>query len=150
VSGDRANGIDLLQSRKILIAGNQIGTDHDGAALGLGNAANGIFINQSSSITVGGASAAGRNTISRNLASGLFVSGTGAGQDGNLIGSNFIGVGGPSGSVPIPNSNVGIILSNTNANQVTSNAVSANLLYGILLANTAGDNRISGNMIGTD
>ena len=105
ISGNHADGIDVLQSTGILIAGNAIGTDAQGFSdLGnpttdLGNAADGIFINQSDQVTVGGTATGAGNTISGNHASGVFISGTVAVSGGgttsnqNVIEGNRIGVG---------------------------------------------------------
>ena len=54
ISGNRANGIDLLDSTAIAIQGNMIGTDTAGTATGLGNASNGIFLNNSNENSIGG------------------------------------------------------------------------------------------------
>ena len=114
----------------------------------LGNAGSGVFLNGSSSVTLG--TTGSGNTISGNLASGVFISGAGGSATDNSIQGNFIGVGGLDGNIPIPNSDVGIVLSDTSANTISGNVISANLLDGVLLANTAVNNSISGNMIGTD
>ena len=82
ISGNHANGVDLLDSQQVLIAGNQIGTNTNVRAPpaipgnDFGNAANGVFVNQSEQITIGGTTSAARNIISGNHSSGVFVSGT--------------------------------------------------------------------------
>ena len=168
VSGNHANGIDLLQSSGILIEGNDIGTDSQGfslpgdTALDLGNAADGIFINQSNRVMIGGIAAGTGNTISGNHASGVFISGTvsnsgsGTTSDQNVIEGNWIGVGRRQGqTVAVPNAVAGIILSNADSNTIggvsgAGNVVSGNSLDGILLVNDARDNVVEGNAIGTD
>jgi hypothetical protein len=162
ISGNHANGIDLLNSSAILITNNLIGTDvHGAGAFGnpgrdFGNASNGIFINQSNGITVGGNSGAARNLISGNHASGIFLSGTTALPSmGNLIVGNSIGLD-STGENAVPNAVAGIILSNADDNQIggtgqgQANVISGNQLDGILLVNVAQNNSISGNLIGTD
>ena len=52
VSGNQANGIDLFQSQKVTITGNMIGMGVNSSSTsslpeGIGNAANGVFIDQS-------------------------------------------------------------------------------------------------------
>ena len=105
ISGNHANGIDMQQAAAILIEGNHIGTDPNGsskpgdATFDLGNAADGIFINQSNSISVGGIAAGAGNTISGNHASGVFISGVVVDANGdtnannNVIAGNEIGIG---------------------------------------------------------
>ena len=72
ISGNHANGVNLLNSSSILIVGNHIGTNATGfskpgdATLDLGNASNGVFINQSNNVTVGG-TASGPETSSRAI-----------------------------------------------------------------------------------
>ena len=69
------------------VLGNYIGTDKNGVAV-LGNSANGVFIAYSSTNTVGGATAAGRNVISDNDGSGVSI--FGAVAMGNRVLSNSI------------------------------------------------------------
>ena len=61
ISGNRANGIDLLNSSQVSIIANMIGTEADGnVATGnvtLGNSSNGVFLNESSNNTIGGSTA---------------------------------------------------------------------------------------------
>ncbi len=76
ISGNRANGINLLDSSDVIILKNEIGTDVNGQLATLGNNSNGIFINGSSEITVGGTnSSTDQNIISGNKASGILISG---------------------------------------------------------------------------
>jgi streptogramin lyase len=76
ISGNRANGINLLDSSNVVILENEIGTDISGSSANLGNDSNGIFINGSSDVTVGGTDGAtDRNIISGNLATGILISG---------------------------------------------------------------------------
>jgi parallel beta-helix repeat protein len=168
ISGNDADGVDVLDSSAVLISGNEIGTSSQGssnageARLDLGNASDGIFINQSSSITVGGITNSARNIISGNHASGVFISGTlSTTSSKNLIEGNWIGVGGsPGPTAAVPNAIAGIILSNADDNIIggatktpgtgPGNVVSGNSLDGIVLVNDAQGNTIEGNLIGTD
>jgi parallel beta-helix repeat protein len=180
ISGNHANGINLLKSiaspvsgHGVLIEGNFIGTNAQGNdndqtnpknQLDFGNAGQGIFVNQSGSVTIGGtagtvgglAPGAG-NVVSGNHGSGIFFSGTSATATsmGNVAEGNFIGVD-STGSVMIANAVAGIVLSNADSNVIggtdahSGNVISGNRLDGILVANNARNNSISGNVIGTN
>ena len=170
ISGNRGNGVDVLRTSSIVIAGNEIGTDAQGFSLpgsatsDLGNASNGIFINQSSQITVGGTAPNAGNVVSSNHASGVFISGLVVDAQGdtnatqNVVEGNRIGVGvGTQGqTTAVPNAVVGVILSNAGSNTVggtaagAANVISGNSLDGILLVNDAIGNAILDNLIGTD
>ncbi|WP_165226810.1 right-handed parallel beta-helix repeat-containing protein [Aquisphaera insulae] len=159
IAGNRANGIDLLQSRNVVVQGNWIGTNSANAR-GLGNSSNGIFINGSSENTIGGDVAAASNVIAGNLASGIFIS---EGSDAssstrleatrNQIRNNLIGLGmkpDSNGNLTNPNRVSGLVISGGTYNEVSGNTISGNLLYGILLANNADYNTLELNYIGTD
>ncbi|MCA1685071.1 MAG: right-handed parallel beta-helix repeat-containing protein, partial [Planctomycetia bacterium] len=88
-----------------LIEGNFIGTDATGAAA-LGNAAQGVYLLDSPSNTVGGTSAAAGNVISGNLGNGVRVGGAAA--TGNLIEGNLIGTN--AGGAAIANALDGVLL----------------------------------------
>ena len=130
ISGNRADGIDLLNSAYVLIAGNFVGVNANGTSkfgdplLDFGNASNGIFVNESNHITIGGSVAGTGNVISSNHASGIFVSGTNSVLPGsdlsanyNEIAGNEIGVNG-AGTQIVQNANVGIVLSNSSFNTI--------------------------------
>ncbi len=137
ISGNHADGVDVLSSSTILIAGNNIGTDAQGfslpgnAASDLGNSSDGIFINQSNQVTVGGITAGTGNTISGNHASGVFISGTVSSSGGgttsnqNVIEGNWIGVGlGSQGQITaVPNAVAGVILSNADFNTIGGSGI---------------------------
>jgi parallel beta-helix repeat protein len=178
ISGNHANGIDLLSSSGVCVEGNFIGTDaHQMSQIGnpaddFGNASNGVFINLSNDITVGGTAPGAGNTVSGNHNTGIYVSGasnnstTGVSDpgngnltaDGNFIEGNHIGVGLGAGgrAQAIPNAVAGVILSNADDNRVgdtvagAGNVISGNGLDGILLVNFAEGNTIASNLIGTD
>jgi hypothetical protein len=170
VSVNHANGISLLNSSGVEIQGNQIGTNTNGtndptqAGQDFGNAADGLFINQSNSITIGdpaapsaGSLTGAGNVISGNHGDGIFVSGTNNTllAAGNIIAGNFMGLD-RTGFKAIPNAVAGIILSNAGSttagagNTIANNAISGNRLYGVLLINHVENNLVSGNRIGTD
>jgi titin len=95
ISGNAAAGVHLLDVELTLVEGNYIGTDAAGSS-DLGNGAAGVTLNDDSTTnTIGGTTAAARNVISGNRASG---SGRGIGfglgeiaTDNNLIQGNYIG-----------------------------------------------------------
>jgi len=62
----------------------------------VGNTADGVFINNAPSNVIGGTTASARNIISRNLNSGINISGAGATNNviqGNIIGTDTAGTG---------------------------------------------------------
>ena len=145
IAGNLADGVDVLQSSAVLIAGNAIGTDAQGFSIpgnptsDLGNASDGIFINESSQVTVGGITTGAGNTISGNHASGVFISGTvavsggGTSSSQNVIQGNRIGIGqGSQGQITaVPNAVAGIILSNADSNTIGgSSPGDANVISG--------------------
>jgi hypothetical protein len=70
-----------------MVAGNIVGLDPTGLNA-LGNT-NGIYLNGADNVTIGGTTAAERNLISGNVATGILVS---SGSDGTVIIGNHIGV----------------------------------------------------------
>ncbi len=155
ISGNRANGINLLSSTDIDIYSNKIGTDVSGMLSGFGNASSGILLNRSSRNIIGNASP-DANVISGNKASGIFVSGTtGIDASENIIAGDFIGTN-AKGTAAIPNSVAGVILSQANNNHIgdpssfVQTVISGNTLFGVLIANAATGNQILGTLIGTD
>jgi hypothetical protein len=174
ISGNKGNGVDAVQASSIVIAGNEIGTDREGFSLpgsatsDMGNATNGILINQSSQVTVGGLASGAGNIVSGNHSSGIFVSGTvtnpaaAAYADQNVIEGNEIGLGmvpGQGGRFQtgaVPNAVAGVILSNASSNTIggtapgAANVISGNSLDGIVLVNDASNNAVVNNLVGTD
>src|SRR5262249_3276643 len=143
------NGVHALQSSSILIAGNEIGTDGRGFSLpgsatsDLGNASNGIFIDQSSQVTVGGVATGAGNIASGNRASGIRGSGAVVNPsdpasadrrliEGTQIGSGLVlGRGGGLQPGAVPNAVAGVILSNAAANTIGGTATgAANVISG--------------------
>ena len=135
------------------VLGNFIGVAADGTTP-LGNAENGVTLEDAHNNTIGGDSAAARNIISGNGASGIVLSAS----NSNVIAGNFIGTD-VDGTAKLPNVD-GVWISGANGNLiggVTDNArnvISGNSRFGITLASTFGDatlyNEVKGNYIGTD
>jgi CSLREA domain-containing protein len=88
ISANNGNGV-LIEGAGATgnkVTGNYVGTDKNGVAP-LGNSANGVYITAPNN-TIGGVTAAGRNTISANAGSGVSI--YGAGATGNRILQNSI------------------------------------------------------------
>ena len=73
ISGNRSNGIQLLDSSLVTIVRNNIGSGLSGTGVTPGNSATGIFLNDSSDITIGGTTT-NANTISGNQVYGVAIS----------------------------------------------------------------------------
>ncbi len=134
--------------------GNFIGTDLTGS-ISLGNGNNGILIGSAGN-TVGGADAGARNLISGNGQSGVYLNDAWASNNwiaGNFIGTTSNGVAGLSNSVD------GVTIYRATHNLVggsmpgAGNLISGNGERGVYLFTTTSnvlENRIEGNLIGTD
>ncbi|MEW5944641.1 MAG: S8 family serine peptidase [bacterium] len=136
------------------VAGNKIGTNNAGAALNgndygvtIANGANGNYID--------GTTAAGKNVVSGNNKSGVYI--TGAGADSNVIKGNYIGTN-PAGAAALGNTEHGVFIDqgakyNTigGAGATDGNVISGNAARGIRfsLAGTEWNTAI-GNYIGTN
>ena len=90
ISGNRACGLWLTGTgtTESLVQGNFIGTDVTGT-LALGNAADGLLIDEASNNVIGGTVPGARNVISGNNRHGLHLAG---GATGNLVQGNLIGI----------------------------------------------------------
>ncbi len=151
IAGNHSNGVDLLNSAKIAVAGNTLG----GA---LANASNGVFLNFSSEITIGGSTTAAQNIISGNQSSGVLLSGNlktpfpGQTTLGNLVVGNAIGVD-STRSIATPNDNSGVVISFSSDNTIggttvsLANVISGNRLYGVLIAGNAAQGAAPGNVL---
>jgi titin len=143
VLGESANGN--------VIGGNFIGTDITGL-VALGNT-DGVRIDNAPGNWIGGTAPGGRNLISGNSYSGVYVGGSQA--RGNFISGNFIGTD-ITGGASLEN-NTGVWVENAPGNLIggptTSgrNVISGNYNYGIYITGSlASTNVVSGNYIGTD
>jgi Bacterial Ig-like domain (group 3)/PKD domain len=147
ISGNSGLEGILLQSSSTTVAGNYIGVAANGATA-LGNTGAGIALDGSSN-TIGGTSAAARNVISGNTASGVaFISST----NNNVVAGNYIGTD-ATGLAPLGNHN-GISVSGVNNTIGGTTAGAGNLISGdtnddgILLGGIG--TVVQGNLIGTD
>jgi uncharacterized repeat protein (TIGR01451 family) len=135
------------------IAGNTIGTDATGT-IGRPNGRGIVVQNGADNNTIGGTTAAARNLISGNAIEGILISGSTASTttvQGNYIGTNA------AGTAAVPNAFHGVALSaGTHDNVIggtaagAGNVISGNGGNGIGLFAGSTQNRIQGNLIGTN
>ncbi|MCT7954700.1 DUF4347 domain-containing protein [Laspinema palackyanum] len=138
ISGNEANDNQIL--------GNFIGTDVTGE-ISFRNAFYGIGISGGSRTLIGGDSADARNVISGNGSSGIYVRETSGLHSilGNYIGTNS------QGDKAVENGGLaGVRIEGAN-NIIQNNLISGNRADGIQISgSSANDNRVTGNLIGTD
>ncbi len=137
-----------------VIQGNFIGTNATGTD-SLGNLDNGVrIVNGPANTVVGGTVAGARNIISGNQGTGVVI--TSATATNSLVQGNYIGTD-VTGTVALGNIFNGIEVTDAPNNTVggtevgAGNLISGNQLDGIFVSGTsAANNRIQGNLIGTD
>lgn len=161
ISGNQGSGISLGEGQyydgvveNTSILGNFIGTNAAGTAA-IPNQSHGVYIyNYNDRYTlIGDGTPAGRNIISGNTQSGIWLEYTSY----NTVLGNFIGVD-VTGNIALPNDSCGIALWNSSSNRIGDgtigglNVVSANGKTGIEIyagySNSANYNFIGGNHIG--
>ncbi len=148
ISGNARNGITIEGSGNF-VSGNLIGLAGDGTT-SLPNGQEGIQIGPlAQNNTIGGGTPGQRNIISGNGGYGMIIDGS-----NNVFSGNFVGTD-AGGTVARGNANDGIYLGTGAANNLIGgdvpghgNLISGNGDEGIALEG-AGNNRISGNYIGT-
>jgi len=139
------------------IQGNYVGMNALGSAL-RGNSGNGIEIINASGNTIGGFSgyATNRNVVSGNAGAGVLISGTSATNnriEGNCIGTDI------NGTSAVGNQD-GVVISNgASGNRIGTddlaggdgswNVISGNAENGVRITDTAHDNMVFHNLIGT-
>ena len=134
--------VDGPNANQVTIQGNRIGTNADGDSA-IANE-NGILIEDSSGVLVGGSQPGAGNLISGNTVRGIQVSyGSNNTIEGNFIGTNA------DGDAALPNAG-GIEFFRSIENRIARNLVSGNSIQGIQLRTGANDNLIQGNKVGTD
>jgi len=147
-----ASGIELRStSAHTVVAGNYIGVDVSGNTA----APNGYGIAvQSDSNQIGGSTAADRNIVSGNGASGIVVDEYGGTAVGNRVQGNYVGLD-ATGALPIHNFN-GIVLQRADTTLVggaspgEGNVIGGNAWAGLFVNTDAVRATVQGNLIGTD
>jgi titin len=134
------------------VQGNLIGTDVTGATA-LGNDLDGVAIQQAPGNTVGGTIPEARNVISGNGRRGVLVFQPTA--SGNEILGNYIGTD-ANGTADLGNAHIGVTIFDATNNSIggttagAGNVISGNS-FGVFIGfGDATDNRVEGNLIGTD
>lgn len=149
ISGNLGSGVLIAESTPVVVQGNFIGTDVDGAAA-VGNQI-GIHTFGTSG-QIGGSGPGAGNLISGNLI-GIVLRNSGNVIQGNRIGTDV------TGTSAVANTQAGIHLTDGAANNLiggsapgAGNLISGNAAAGIELSSVPGyeNNRVQGNLIGTD
>jgi parallel beta-helix repeat protein len=134
------------------VQGNYIGTDANGA-LALGNAGDGLTVQNAAANEIGGEVAGAGNLIAGNRQGGVTLNG--AGTFANRVQGNLIGLD-ASGRLALGNAFSGITIFAASSNLIggtvvaARNVVSANLLSGIYLTTNSSWNLVQGNFVGVD
>lgn len=155
ISGNSQIGIRIsdADTRRTLVSGNFIGTDPSGT-YAIPNGLSGVFMRaETSEHVIGSADFSRRNIISGNLQAGVVMSNSRA----NAVLGNFIGTD-ITGTYAIGNRFSGVSIENDAKENIiggdfegAGNLISGNGELGIYLAGEdTRNNRILGNMIGTD
>ena len=152
VSGNTSNGIVVsLNSARVVVANNYVGTDANGLAA-IGNlGGQGIVVDSSIDTTVGGSTAASRNVVSGNGYDGIRVlnsAGTSTVVRGNFAGTNRDGLAAITGQAN------GVEIDNIPADpagiyrvEVADNVLSG-IVDGLILFNSSA--LVRSNHVGTD
>ena len=163
ISGNLGTGVavDGQDAKQIVIQGNFIGTDVNGAAA-IGNGGDGVSLsNGANANLIGGTTAGSGNVISGNAGHGVMMEGLEVPRavilthdntvQGNLIGTDI------NGTAALPNGGGGVaLLDLTSANRIggtaagARNIISGNSGAGVRLSGASIANKIKGNFIGTD
>lgn len=141
-----------LNASNNVVIGNLIGTDVNGTSA-LGNDAVGVLLSAPRNL-IGGTSPVERNVISGNGGSGVYLNDVGA--TGNRVIGNYIGLK-ANGAAALSNGVDGVTIYRARDNIIggatagEGNVISANNERGVfLIGSGAAQNRIEGNLIGTD
>lgn len=151
--GGQDEGVRIIRgSTRNLVQGNYIGADVNGL-LNLGNEGNGVEIDGAPENTID------KNVIGGNGENGVLI--TGGDSEKNAVTGNYIGLG-ADGAFFLSNGEAGVHIFDAPRNTVggatagARNVISYNVEQGVLIdddtntAETANNNRILGNYIGTD
>jgi hypothetical protein len=150
ISGNGNNGITIIGSGSVgeAVQGNRIGTDFSGR-YALGNAWSGISISGPYAL-IGGTVPAASNTISANGGDGVWIGGpsaTGISVDGDNIGTDI------TGEVALGNAWGGVVIAQgASGNTLSGNLISGNSAADGVVMTDAGTSKnfVVGNRIGTD
>jgi titin len=149
ISGNSSYGVLITGATTTgnSVAGNCIGVRIDSDAA-LANGSGGVRIESGAhDNTIGGETAADLNVISGNVGDGVLISGVGS--VGNAVLGNHIGAKG-DGILTVPNQAHGVELFGAVNNTIgPGNQISGNDLDGVYITDSAANNEVIGNLIGT-
>jgi CSLREA domain-containing protein len=157
ISGNVTQGIEI-EGEDNLVEGNYVGTDATGT-VALGNGAQGVFLLESRTNTIGGTAAGAGNVISGNVSDGVYIHfGCTNWVRGNRIGTDA------TGAAALPNGRHGVmvwdayvggcgegmgnVIGGTAAG--ARNVISGNTRCGVVLEVDADQSIVQGNLIGPD
>ncbi|HWE35205.1 MAG TPA: right-handed parallel beta-helix repeat-containing protein [Isosphaeraceae bacterium] len=152
ISGDGQAGVALTAGATTNVVANcRIGTDQAGA-VAIGNAADGVLIQDSSSNTIGGAAAGAGDLISGNGGNGISIAGAASTMNQAIhdrIGTDV------NGTAALGNAGDGVSIQDGSGNTVGNlgfgNVIAANALNGVFLGGaSATGNTVIGEEIGID
>jgi uncharacterized repeat protein (TIGR01451 family) len=149
-SASTAQGLPQIPATNNTVQGNYIGTNAAGTT-SIRNGG-GVNISASSGNLIGGTTAASRNVIAASSCHGVSLS---SGANGNFVQGNYIGTN-AAGTVAIPVQCSGVWISDSQNNLIggtasgAGNLISGNAHQGVAISGNAQNNRVQGNLIGTD
>jgi len=140
------SGVKLDGVGQMLIVGNYFGVTLDGVTAAK-NFDHGLELVNSDNNTIGGTIDAARNVLSANKVDGLYL----GGSSNNVILGNYIGTD-ATGASALGNGRSGIVVTGESLGNTiggaAGNVISANDSHGIHIKDGAGQNTVSGNIIG--
>jgi hypothetical protein len=149
ISGNVSFGLLVSVSHNTRVQGNRIGTDKDGT-LALGNGSEGVHIESSVAVTVGGAVPDARNVISGNGSHAIgALNSPGLVVSGNRIGTN------DAGTLALANAGDGVRIVNSRGSVIggttagSRNIIAGNAVRGITVS-VSDATVVQGNFIGID
>jgi CSLREA domain-containing protein len=146
ISGNTGSGVYVsgINSNGSVIQGNHLGTSLSGENI-IPNTSNGVRLDGTVNVTVGGGSSAEGNLITGNSGSGVYIVNA---SDGISVQNNIIGLD-DDGDTALGNggNGVGITSSSTNTT-VSDNTISSNTSSGVSITISSTLNTIQGNRIG--
>jgi hypothetical protein len=144
ITSSGADGIDLEGATGIVVERNRIGTEITGTK-SFPNQQDGVAVNGGVGDQIGGPHSSDGNLVSGNLGNGVAIFGM---AHDDSVRQNRIGVD-ATGTKPIPNQGIGVLINKVPSNRVSDNVISGNEADGVIvLGPTATNNVITGNLIG--